>query len=549
MNKIITALKYFIIISLVFILVSCAKDNSNDNFNNVSPDPQTDLDFLMAAADMVEIPTIFTENYSFIRLLEYQNEEINITWKSDKTTSISNFGIVKQGYCDENVTLTATFTYKEEVYIKKFNVIVSGMSPEKRFSESLKEIVIPEEISENIDLLTNFNDKEMKATWISSHPDIISNTGAYNSPAENTIVTLTVTLELGSIKMEKNYEVNAQVEPKKVEIKHHLVLDEVKTYNLAFMSNCHIEEDKLVLDDEALNGTYFSNIFEVQPMKSVVASWGALSSETATVEIEVRIRVNGKWSRYFSYGAWGLGLQNKPMTTNTNDGIAKISTDEIIVQGGKTAEAIQYRVTLRRDNIYSESAKLSFVALAIEYDDYEYKVNVSSLPERVEYIVPKLNQNVVPVIGNSICSPTSSTMLLKYKGHSFIEYDEYENRYIANLAKDYGNEIFGNWVYCTVIMTAYGEKAYVMRMYSIDELKMHLAKVGPVALSVKGKMDAYNTDNSYTTNGHLLVCQGYYEKNGQTIFICNDPNVKEVYVEYLEETIERVWRMVSYIIE
>ena len=85
--------------------------------------------------------------------------------------------------------------------------------------------------------------------------------------------------------------------------------------------------------------------------------------------------------------------------------------------------------------------------------------------------------------------------------------------------------------------------------YSLDELKMHLAEVGPVALSVKGKMDAYNTTNSYNTGGHLLVCQGYYEKDGQTIFICNDPNVKEVYVEYSAETIARVWRMVSYVIE
>ena len=86
----------------------------------------------------------------------------------------------------------------------------------------------------------------------------------------------------------------------------------------------------------------------------------------------------------------------------------------------------------------------------------------------------KINQNVVPVIGNSICSPTSSTMLLKYKGHDFSQFDEYENRYIANLARDYGNEIFGNWVYCTVIMTSFGERAYVMRMYSLDELPSYL---------------------------------------------------------------------------
>ena len=57
----------------------------------------------------------------------------------------------------------------------------------------------------------------------------------------------------------------------------------------------------------------------------------------------------------------------------------------------------------------------------------------------------------------------------------------------------------------------------------------------------------YTTDDPESgSNGAIsLTC----EKDGQTIFICNDPNVKEVYVEYSEETISRVWRMVAYVIE
>ncbi|MBQ8292837.1 MAG: C39 family peptidase [Bacilli bacterium] len=540
-------LKLFIIMFLALICIGCTPSDEEPD----TPDgpaleiPQTDYEFLVEAASSLNIPNTFTEDYAFIRLLEYKGEEINVSWKSDKTTSISNFGVVKLGYYDEEVILTATFKYKEETYKKEYKVMVPAMSIEARFNEALKEIEVPNTLSGDIKFITEFYDEEMKATWSSSHPEIISNEGVYKSPKENTIVTLTVLLEVGSEKMEKSYEVNVISNT----VKHHLILNEVKDYNLDNLDKCHVEGSKLVLNDNETEGTYLSEVFEVAPFKSVVASWGALSSKTATAEIEVRVRVDGKWSMYFSYGAWGLGLENKPMATNTNDGMVKISTDEIIVMNNKTADAIQYRVTLRRNETLNESPKLSFVAMAIEFKNYEYKVDTSVLPKRVEHIVPKLNQNVVPVIGNSICSPTSSTMLLKYKGHSFAEYDEFENRYIANLARDYGNEIFGNWVYCTVIMTAYGEKAYVMRMYSLDELKEHLANVGPVALSVKGKMDAYDIDNTYTTGGHLLVCQGYYEKDGKTIFICNDPNVKSVYVEYTEDTIERVWRMVSYVVE
>lgn len=545
MNRILKYTKLICLLLLVVFLVSCG----NDSGSGQPEEPKEPLSFMEKAAATITIPKQITNNIEYIKSFEFEEKTINVTWKSDKTTSISNFGIVKQGYNDELVKLTATFTCDEETYTKVYEVIVPAIPVEVRFEKSLKEIEIPAEVSGNIDLLTSFYDEEMKATWVSSHPAIISNTGVYSSPKEHTIVTLTVKLEVGGNTMEKSYEVKTFADPKIVDVDHHLVLDDVKNYDENYLENCHLENDVLVLNEGAVSGKYLSNIFTVEPTLSVVGSWGAISSKNATVELEVRVRVNGKWSMFFSYGAWGLGLENKPMTSNTNDGMVKISTDEIIVMSGRTADAIQYRVTLRRTNENIKSPELSFVALAIEYKNYEYKINTSALPDRVDREVPKLNQNVVPVIGNSICSPTSSTMLLKYKGHDFSQYDEYENRYIANLSRDYGNEIFGNWVYCTVIMTSFGERAYVMRMYSLDELKEHLANVGPVALSVKGKMDAYNTDKSYTTGGHLLVCQGYYEKDGKTIFICNDPNVKEVYVEYSEETIARVWRMVAYVIE
>lgn len=108
------------------------------------------------------------------------------------------------------------------------------------------------------------------------------------------------------------------------------------------------------------------------------------------------------------------------------------------------------------------------------------------MPKEVVYDVPKLYQGAVPVIGNSICSATSTTMLLKYHGFHFSSFDaEYEHRYIASIVRDYGNNIYGNWVYNTVTMGGYGLNSYVARMYSVDELIYHLAHVGPVALSVK----------------------------------------------------------------
>ena len=180
--------------------------------------------------------------------------------------------------------------------------------------------------------------------------------------------------------------------------------------------------------------------------------------------------------------------------------------------------------------------------------NYTYNVDLTGIPSETIYDVPKLYQGAVPQIGNSICSPTTSTMLLKYKGEDFSEFDEYEHRYIALKFKDYGNNIFGNWVYNTVGISSFGYNAYVARMYSIEELVKHLTTGGPVGLSVKGQMTSNEKD--YYTAGHLIVCVGYrYDENGNLFLVCNDPNVPNVLCEYTEYVMENTWRNIAYIVE
>jgi len=329
----------------------------------------------------------------------------------------------------------------------------------------------------------------------------------------------------------------------------HNYQDYAKDYNLANMIDVHLENKRLVLDEGKTIGTYVSSEFNTKGFGTLVASWAAISSETATAEIEVKVKVDGVWSKYFSYQKWGLGLQNRSI--NSSDSIAKLSTDELVVGNSKTANAYQYRVTLRRNTIADESPKLLLVAVALTIPGYTFEVDQTGFPDFVDYDVPKLNQNEVPTIGNSICSITSSTMLLKYKGHDFTEFDsEYEHRYMAGLLKDYGSGIYGNWVYNTVGMSAYGEETYVNKMYSFAELQKHLIEVGPISASMKGNMGLY------TTNGHLIVVRGYRVVNGQTHVIINDPNINSrfgeglfVYYELPLATFMAAWRGVNYIIK
>ena len=150
---------------------------------------------------------------------------------------------------------------------------------------------------------------------------------------------------------------------------------------------------------------------------------------------------------------------------------------------------MQLKIILRRNASTNESPLVTLLATTINIGGgYYHEVDTSTLRKDVDYDVPKLNQNKVPGIGGIICSPTSSTMLMMFKGHTFPGVHPHE--YFAGLVQvdPANNGIYGNWVYNTVGMSAYGETSYVRRMYSYEELLDHLDKVGPVAASVRGTM-------------------------------------------------------------
>lgn len=327
-----------------------------------------------------------------------------------------------------------------------------------------------------------------------------------------------------------------------IKSKAHQIFEFAKEFKNLEKDKLILIDNKLCLKEDILEAVYESNPIEILPSRKVVASWGAITSVDATIEILVSLMVEGAWSNFVSYGEWGFGRRNG--SHYQSDELMKLAEDEMIILNDKLATAIKYRVILRRRDLCVDSPRFNFITFALDIPDYSYPVDISSLPCSVKHDVPRLCQLVVPEIGNSICSPTTITMMLKYRGLNFSEYDEFEHRYIALKSRDYGNEIFGNWVYCTVAAASFDKVAYVARMYSMEELLVHLQN-GPVALSVKGRM--LSNEKDYTTKGHLMLAVGYKYVDGKLYILCNDPNVNNVYCEYSEDVIKETWRFMSYV--
>lgn len=493
------------------------------------------LEYLNNALNTITINSSSKISISLPNYLSYNGTRFTISWESSNQDALSNSGKVGLIATDTELTLKATITYEEISSTKDFTFLVIALSDEEKANYIFTMLDIPTVTSTDILLPIQF-DFGLTGTWQSSNLNAMDSTGKIKPTLKGQQQT-TLTLELSN-NQRRTFELT-------VSNNNHLIID--NTFN-GTKENLTVVDNKLTLDSDKLTGTYTSEIIETLNFNSAVASWAATSSIDATAELLIKVRVNGIWSKYFSYGEWGLGRKNALF--NQSDTVAKLSTDEIIISNSKTADAIQFQITLRRTATSVESSRLSLVAVALNIPGYTYNVDITEIRRSVDYDVPKLYQIDVPVIGSVICSPTSSTMLLKYKGHDFSSKATYEHEYIAGLLKDYGDfNAYGNWVYNTVGMSGFGETSYVKRMYSYQELLNHLDKVGPVSASINGYVTV-EKGKSYNTAGHLIVVRGYrFDDNGQLYIITNDPNLSNVHDEMKIDNFMNVWRNVIYVIE
>ncbi|MGI6710336.1 MAG: Ig-like domain-containing protein [Bacilli bacterium] len=328
----------------------------------------------------------------------------------------------------------------------------------------------------------------------------------------------------------------------------HIIVDKASTYTGTF-SNVQLSGSKLVLSSGATSGTYTSKQFSSAiSFTKMVGSWSATYPATsATVEVQFRLKIGSTWTSYLSYRQWAKGKTNSAVDTSVSG--AKISCDEIYTTGS-AATGFQYTVTLRRASATSSSPQLSLVAATL----YNSGRNTASIydvtqyPTSKVYSVERLYQYSVSGIGGIICSPTTSTMLLKWKGATAFGGYTYPHQYIAGIAYDSGSKIYGNWTYNCATIGSYGYNSYVRMMYSYQELVRHLAYVGPVGVSVQGTVAG--SQGSYYTNGHLMVVRGYSRSGTSVTFNINDP-AKNVAYTMTSTQLMNCWsaKKVAYIVE
>ncbi|MGE5630676.1 MAG: C39 family peptidase [Caulobacteraceae bacterium] len=325
-------------------------------------------------------------------------------------------------------------------------------------------------------------------------------------------------------------------------------------------TNDDIGDGAIVLKSDALEGVYTSDIINTSPFEYLVLSWDSDTPEGTSIQVEAKVLVktldsNGlwteQWSGWLSWGTWGTFVKRASGTGVTDDPVAYVDTDTLIVKGGngETASKIQYRITLNSDICgVTPSVRLISGTIRNTLPGQEINKVFTDNPDlsNLEILdVPQFSQIIRdPSIAGSICSATSTAMILDYYGENILPEESAWGVYDNN----YG---FGNWPFNTAYASSYGYRAYV-DYSTIEGLKREIYYGHPVAVSVKyknsedvkGNLPIVDGAPIESTNGHLIVVCGFVNENGTDYIVINDPAASSnegVRVKYRLDQFEAAW--------
>ena len=269
------------------------------------------------------------------------------------------------------------------------------------------------------------------------------------------------------------------------------------------------------LADGVLEGTFVSPEFYCDTFTKMVACWNASIDEGGSVEIWARARRQGpdteevKWADWLTWGEFTQYASRGTFSNKSGSG-AYVDQDTYTSASGYF-DGFQMKAVVKRESADVESPVLRQITMTFKGGDLPiaYAEESEDLPVKALCASPAYSQETrSPAIADSICSPTTMTVLLNTINP---ELDLLPEEYALN-CQDNGENIFGNWSFSCAFAGCYGYECYCQ--YGNKEImQQELAKGHPVGLST-----AYNPKTLPgawgSTGGHLIALIGYEYEDG-----------------------------------
>jgi hypothetical protein len=134
--------------------------------------------------------------------------ESTITWISSNQSAIANDGTYTSPEVVIVITLTARVSINGQSVTKDFTITVTPLTIEEKLNEVKSALNLVAETTTDLSLVTE-GLHNATITWVSSNPEVISNTGIFVRPETSVDVTLTATITIDDQSVTKVFIVNA----------------------------------------------------------------------------------------------------------------------------------------------------------------------------------------------------------------------------------------------------------------------------------------------------------------------------------------------------
>lgn len=293
------------------------------------------------------------------------------------------------------------------------------------------------------------------------------------------------------------------------------------------------------------NGAGYVGPIIEPPLKfdEMLVSWNAEVPPGAGMVIEVRAgkRLNDSWTPWLRLATWGELPPGGECVTST-DG-AKIDIDYF--RATQRFDRAQYRL---RASVPNPAAPVVLRRVGVCCSDLTglpdstprwrrppIAVDPASWQRRLP--VPWRSQKTErPEIAGRICSPTSVSMVMEYRGA------RQPTLAVAQTALDPLHDIYGNWPRNVQAAFSFGVPGYLTRFSDWRDVQRMIAIGQPLVISVRVAKKGDLRGAPYeSTDGHLIVLCGFDADGNVEI---NDPAAsteEKGRVKYRREDLENVW--------
>jgi Peptidase_C39 like family len=271
------------------------------------------------------------------------------------------------------------------------------------------------------------------------------------------------------------------------------------------------------------------------PATELVSSWNAQTPQGTWIQVEMGGTYNdGTATPWFVMGRWTSGDSDADIRRTSvdgqDDGRSGISTDTFAIDDESSTlrlSSYRLRVTLYRA-VGSKATPTVFRVGAMASDiPARFTVPASTPGEAagIELPVPTFSQDIhvgqYPQYdggGEAWCSPTSSSMVVKYWGRgpttaelAWVDpsYQDPEVDYAARYTYDYQYEGCGNWPFNAAYAASWHDmESAVTRLHSLNDIE-HLIAHGIPVITSQSFLASELDGSNYSTSGHLMCIAGF----------------------------------------